>query len=51
MFDAYGVAAIPTTVFIDHAGRLMFRHVGFGEGMEELFAQEIETLLAWSEGA
>ena len=47
VFDAYGVAVIPTTVVIDQAGRLMFRHVGFAEGMEELFTKEIETLLAW----
>jgi cytochrome c biogenesis protein CcmG/thiol:disulfide interchange protein DsbE len=47
VFDAYGVAGIPTTVVVDQAGRLMFRHVGFGEGMEEQFRKEIETLLAW----
>lgn len=50
-FEAYGVRGIPTTVVIDQAGRLMFRHVGFSEGMEELFLKEIETLLAWGEDA
>ena len=46
-FGAYGVRGIPTTVIVDQSGRLMFRHVGFSEGMEELFEKEIETLLAW----
>jgi hypothetical protein len=46
-FDAYGIRGIPTTVIVDHEGRMMFRHVGFGEGMEETFEKEIETLLAW----
>jgi protein-disulfide isomerase-like protein with CxxC motif len=50
-FNAYGVSGVPTTVIIDHAGRLMFRHVGFAPGMEKRFAQEIETLLGWIEEA
>jgi hypothetical protein len=51
IFDDYGVAGVPTTVIVDHAGRLMFRHVGFSPGLEERFAQEIETLLSWIEEA
>lgn len=51
VFGDYGVAGVPTTVIIDHAGRLMFRHVGFSPGMEERFAREIETLLGWIEEA
>lgn len=51
VFDNYGVSGVPTTVIIDHAGRLMFRHVGFSPGMEERFAHEIETLLGWIEEA
>ncbi len=46
-FDAYGVRGIPTTVIIDHEGRLMYRHVGFREGDETMFAAEIELLLSW----
>ena len=45
--EKYDVRAVPTTVVIDDAGRLMFRHVGFEDGLEEQFAKEIETLLAW----
>jgi hypothetical protein len=45
--DAYDLTAVPTTVIIDDVGRLMFRHVGFEEGMEQQFAREIEALLAW----
>ena len=48
-FHAYGVSGVPTTVIVDHAGRLMFRHVGFAPGMEERFVHEIETLLGWIE--
>ncbi len=51
VFQSYGVAGVPTTVIVDHAGRAMFRHVGFAEGMEERFEREIETLLGWIEEA
>jgi len=46
-FDAYGVRGIPTTVIIDHAGRLMYRHVGFREGDQVMFLAEIQLLLSW----
>ncbi|MCD4690724.1 redoxin domain-containing protein [bacterium] len=46
-FDAYDVAAIPTTVIIDHEGRAMYRHLGFRDGNEVGFAAEIELLLSW----
>ena len=45
--EKYNVRSVPTTVIIDDAGRLMFRHVGFEDGLEEQFAKEIEMLLAW----
>ena len=48
--DRYDVPSLPTTVIIDDMGRLMFRHVGYEEGLEEQFAKEIETLLAWRAG-
>lgn len=51
VFESYSVTGVPTTVIIDHAGRLMFRHVGFAPGMEERFVHEIETLLGWIEEA
>ncbi len=51
VFSNYGVAGVPTTVIVDHAGRVMFRHVGFAPGMEERFTQEIKTLLGWIEEA
>ncbi len=47
--EAYRVSGVPTTFLIDDAGRLMFKHVGFEEGDEELLAKEIETLIAWME--
>jgi hypothetical protein len=45
--SAYGVNGVPTTVIIDETGRLMYRHLGFDEGMEEQFEEEILRLLAW----
>ena len=51
VFESYFVRGIPTTVIVDQAGRAMFRHVGFGEGMQDVFAKEVETLLAWGEEA
>jgi thiol-disulfide isomerase/thioredoxin len=48
---AYRINGVPTTVMIDQAGRLMYRHVGFEEGMEEQLAAEIERLLAWRQDA
>lgn len=50
-FEAYGVSGVPTTVIVDHAGRMMFRHVGYAPGLEDRFAREIETLLGWIEEA
>ncbi|MBD3348089.1 MAG: redoxin domain-containing protein [Candidatus Eisenbacteria bacterium] len=47
VFEAYEVRGIPTTVVIDQSGRLMYKHVGFRPGDEEIFAKEIETLLEW----
>ncbi len=46
-FRAYGVRGIPNTAIIDHEGRLMYQHIGFGEGDEAGFAAEIELLLSW----
>ena len=45
--DAYGIRGVPTTVIIDEQGRAMFRHVGFEEGMEAQFREEVDRLLAW----
>jgi len=46
-FEAYRVAAIPTTVLIDHEGRAVFRHVGFSPGDEDRLAKELEALIDW----
>lgn len=45
--DAFGAVSVPTTVIIDEAGRLMFEHIGYDDGLEEQIAEEIRTLLAW----
>jgi peroxiredoxin len=43
--ESYGVFATPTTFIIDPAGRIIFKHVGFDEGMEAVFDREIDLLL------
>ena len=43
--EDYGVFATPTTFIVDSTGRIIFKHVGFGEGMEDLFEREIDLLL------
>ena len=42
----YNVVATPTTFLIDPAGRMIFKHVGYGPGMEKVLEREIEMLLA-----
>jgi len=42
----YKIVGVPTTFIIDREGRIMFRHVGFKEGMEKVFVEEIEELLS-----
>jgi cytochrome c biogenesis protein CcmG/thiol:disulfide interchange protein DsbE len=42
----YNVVATPTTYLIDPSGRMIFKHVGYGPGMEKVLEKEIELLLA-----
>lgn len=41
----YKITATPTTYVVDQAGRMIFKHVGYGPGMEGMFEKEIEALL------
>jgi thioredoxin-related protein len=41
----YGVRATPTNIFIDRQGRMIFRVIGYGPGMEKGLAADIEVLL------
>ena len=43
--ESYGVFATPTTFIIDPAGRIIFTHIGFSEGMEAVLDREIDLLL------
>jgi len=43
--EAYGVFATPTTFVIDPMGRMIFKHIGFAEGMENMLEREISLLL------
>ena len=41
----YHASGTPTTYLIDGAGVIQWSHVGYGEGMEDVFRTEIERLL------
>jgi hypothetical protein len=43
--ELYLVHGVPTTYILDTEGVIQHAHVGYGSGMEGLFAQEIEGLL------
>jgi thiol-disulfide isomerase/thioredoxin len=42
----YGITATPTTFVVDPAGRMIFKHLGYGPGMEIMFDKEVDLLLA-----
>lgn len=42
----YNVAGTPTNLMIDQQGRIFFRSMGYGPGHEDMYAAEIEYLLA-----
>lgn len=42
----YKVTATPTTCIVDPSGKMIFRHVGYGPGMEKMLEKEIDLLLA-----
>lgn len=44
--EQYKIVGTPTTYLIDHAGRMVFKHVGYGPGLESVLEKEIELLLA-----
>jgi hypothetical protein len=41
----YKVRGIPATYILDQEGVVRAAHIGYGASMEEVFAQEIESLL------
>lgn len=41
----FGVTAFPTSFLIDSRGKIVFAHVGFNPGDEELFAQKVDDSL------
>jgi peroxiredoxin len=42
---AYEIVYTPTTLIIDPEGRVIFRHVGFAGGQENMFDKEVRLLL------
>lgn len=42
----YKIVATPTTFVVDQSGRMIFKHVGYGPGMERMYEKEIDLLLA-----
>lgn len=43
--DSYNIKSIPTLYVIDQQGIIRYKHIGYGEGMEDEFRTEIESLL------
>ena len=43
--ETYGVDAMPATVIVDRNGTIRFAHRGYKPGYEELYEQQIRTLL------
>lgn len=41
----YRVRGIPATYILDKEGVIRHAHLGYGEGMEETFVQEVKSLL------
>jgi len=41
----YGVKGVPTNIFIDRAGRMVFRTTGFSPGDETNFVEMVEALM------
>lgn len=41
----YKIVATPTTFVVDQSGRMIFKHVGYGPGMEKMYEKEIDLLL------
>ncbi len=41
----FGVRSFPTSYLIDGEGKILYAHVGFIEGDEEIFDKEIDSIL------
>lgn len=43
--ESYGVFATPTTFIVDGDGLIIFKHLGYTEGMESMLEKEVSLLL------
>ena len=43
--EVFKIQGTPTNLVIDRQGRIIFRHLGFGPGSEEILKAEIEMLM------
>ena len=43
--EAYELLGVPTTFMIDREGKIIFRHLGFSPGDEEMLDAELRMLL------
>ena len=41
----FGVRTFPTSYLIDGDGKILYAHIGFNEGDEEMFDREIDSIL------
>ena len=46
--EQYKIVGTPTTYLVDGTGRIIFKHVGYGPGLERTLEKEIDALLARS---
>jgi hypothetical protein len=43
--EKYKIPGTPVTIILDRKGRMIFKHVGYGPGLEKTFEAEIRLLL------
>jgi len=43
--EKYKIPGTPVTIILDRKGRMIFKHVGYGPGLEKTFEEEIRLLL------
>jgi hypothetical protein len=43
--ERFELVGVPTSLLIDRQGNVIFRHLGFSEGQEEMLEAEVQLLL------
>ncbi len=45
VYEVFGVTGFPTSFLVDRQGRVLYYHLGFGEGHEKKYEEELLPLL------